>query len=153
MLTTTDLLPEQTVWVGMTADGMVARTHDDKAPRPRGTRRAEVAGARQHDRHAVPGFDARHRRGGAVHTLPEAEKLSSGVLVPQGLAAAGERRAGGAVRAARQTLELPEETCVLTVTTRRHAQEDAGQRTARPLGADVHAGKRQRRRLRWAGWR
>src|SRR6266542_534056 len=35
-LVATDLITEQTVWIGVTADGIVARTHDDKAPRPSG---------------------------------------------------------------------------------------------------------------------
>ncbi len=35
-LTTSDLLPEQMVYVGITAEGIVARTHDDKPPRHSG---------------------------------------------------------------------------------------------------------------------
>ena len=35
-LVATDLITEQTVWIGVTADGIVARTHEDKAPRPSG---------------------------------------------------------------------------------------------------------------------
>jgi DNA gyrase subunit A len=36
LLTTTDLIAEQTVWIGVTADGIISRTHDDKPPRPSG---------------------------------------------------------------------------------------------------------------------
>ncbi|MBK7317650.1 hypothetical protein [Candidatus Villigracilis affinis] len=36
MLTATDLMPDQTVWVGVTADGIIARTHDDKQPKHSG---------------------------------------------------------------------------------------------------------------------
>ena len=35
-LTATDLMPEQTVWIGVTADGLVSRTHDDKQPKHSG---------------------------------------------------------------------------------------------------------------------
>ena len=35
-LTARDLLPEQTVWVGVTADGLASRTRDTKSPRPSG---------------------------------------------------------------------------------------------------------------------
>jgi DNA gyrase subunit A len=35
-LVATDLITEQTVWIGVTADGIMARTHEDKAPRPSG---------------------------------------------------------------------------------------------------------------------
>jgi DNA gyrase subunit A len=37
VLTATDLLPEQTVWVSATADGIVSRTLDEKPPRISGT--------------------------------------------------------------------------------------------------------------------
>ena len=35
-MTARDLLPEQTVWVGVTADGLASRTRDTKSPRPSG---------------------------------------------------------------------------------------------------------------------
>ena len=35
-LVATDLITEQTVWIGVTAEGIIARTHEDKAPRPSG---------------------------------------------------------------------------------------------------------------------
>jgi DNA gyrase subunit A len=37
VLTATDLLPEQTVWVSATADGLISRTLDEKPPRISGT--------------------------------------------------------------------------------------------------------------------
>ncbi len=36
-LTASDLLPEQNVWIGVTANGLVGRTHDNKPPRHSGT--------------------------------------------------------------------------------------------------------------------
>ena len=35
-LTANDLLPDQIIWVGVTADGIVARTHDEKQPKHSG---------------------------------------------------------------------------------------------------------------------
>ena len=35
-LTARDLLPEQKVWIGVTDEGLVSRTHDDKQPRQSG---------------------------------------------------------------------------------------------------------------------
>jgi hypothetical protein len=35
-LTANDLLPQQTVWIGVTDDGLVSRTTDDKQPRHSG---------------------------------------------------------------------------------------------------------------------
>ena len=35
-LTARDLMPEQQVWIGVTDDGLVSRTHDDKQPRQSG---------------------------------------------------------------------------------------------------------------------
>jgi DNA gyrase subunit A len=35
-LTTRDLLPQQQMWVGVTEDGLVSRTHEDKQPKHSG---------------------------------------------------------------------------------------------------------------------
>jgi DNA gyrase subunit A len=116
MLTTGDLLPEQTVWVGITADGTAARTHDDKPPRPSGTEApmwlvkvntSDVLYlvSTQGLAAAVP-----------VHTIPESEKLSGGLpfhrLTP--LREEDELAAVFALPAKRS--QLPEETGVVTVT-------------------------------------
>ena len=116
LLTAAQFLPEQVVWVGATADGLVARTHDDKPPRLSGT--------------DAPKFLARARttdilylvseRGQAaatpVHTLPEAEKLSDGAPYDKisALKAGDKLAAMFALPAQKQS--FPEETCVLTIT-------------------------------------
>jgi DNA gyrase subunit A len=80
ILTTTDLLPEQTVWIGVTVDGVAARSHDDKPPRPSGSEAPKwlIKVSTSDVLYVVS------TRGAAaavpVHTIPEAEKLSSGVL-------------------------------------------------------------------------
>ena len=74
-LVATDLITEQTVWIGVTADGMVSRTHEDKAPRPRAMKR-RTPGARPHPTDTLY-LVAKSGKAAAIalHTLPEAEKL------------------------------------------------------------------------------
>ena len=81
VLTATDLLPEQTVWVAATSDGLVSRTLDEKPPRISGT--------------AAPRFllqvntrdtlflvsDKGEAAGIPVQTLPEAESPQAGAPV------------------------------------------------------------------------
>jgi len=116
VLTATDLLPEQTVWIGVTADGMAARSHDDKPPRPSGTEapRWLVRAGTSDVLYMVS-------TGGAaaavpVHTLPEAEKLSGGALYHR-VTPLEEKDELAAVFAlpAKRSL-LPPEAAVLTVT-------------------------------------
>jgi DNA gyrase subunit A len=116
LLTATELLPEQVVWVGATADGLVARTHDDKPPRPSGT--------------DAPQFLVRARttdilylvseRGQAaatpVHTLPEAEKLSDGVPFHRASALRVGDKLAAMFALPAQRASLQGETCVLTLT-------------------------------------
>ncbi len=80
VLTTTDLLPEQTVWVGVTADGMAARTHDDKAPRPSGTEAPKWL-VRVSTSDVLYMVSTRGTAAAVpVHIIPEAEKLTGGVM-------------------------------------------------------------------------
>ncbi len=118
-LTATDLLPEQMVYVGITAEGIVARTHDDKPPRhsgndaPRWLVRAsttdtlylvtESGKAAAIALHVIPeiGVDGHLHEGVPfykVSPLEEGDVLSAVFAFP-----------------ARKT-EYPEDTCVLTVT-------------------------------------
>src|SRR5574338_1136296 len=79
ILTTTDLMPEQTVWVGVTTDGLAARTHDDKAPRPSGTEAPKWL-VRVSTSDVLYMVSTRGTAAAVpVHMIPEAEKLSSGV--------------------------------------------------------------------------
>src|SRR5512139_615032 len=116
MLTTSDLLPEQTVWVGITADGTAARTHDDKPPRPSGTEApmwlvkvntSDVLYlvSTQGMAAAVP-----------VHTIPEAEKLSEGVPFHRITPLREEDDLAAVFALPAKRSQLPEETGVVTVT-------------------------------------
>jgi DNA gyrase subunit A len=115
-LTATDLLPEQTVWVGVTADGLVARTHDDKPLRPSGNDapRFLVKASTTDTIYLV----AKSGRAAAVavHILPESDKLGNGSLFHK-VSPLSENDSLAAVFAlpAKKT-DLPEETCVLTTT-------------------------------------
>jgi len=116
MLTATDLLPDQMVWVGVTADGLIARTHDDKQPKhsgrdaPRWLARASTSDtlylAAENGRCAAV----------ALHVIPEAEKLSDGAPYHK-VSPLEEDDALAAMFAlpARKS-EFPEETCVVTMT-------------------------------------
>ncbi len=115
-LTAAELLPEQTVWIGMTTEGILARTREDKPPRLSGSDapRLLVRAGAADTLYLVSekGLAAAV----AVHTLPEAEKLSDGVPFHKAspLQADTPPAAAFALPAKRST--LPEETFVLTAT-------------------------------------
>jgi len=80
MLTATDLLPDQAVWIGVTADGLVARTHEDKQPKhsgndaPRWLVKASTTDTIY--------FVSKSGKAAAVavHVIPESEKLTDGPM-------------------------------------------------------------------------
>jgi len=116
MLTATDLMPDQTVWVGVTADGVIARTHDDKQPKHSGNDapRWLVKASTTDTLYLV----AENGKAAAIalHVIPESEKLSDGVPY-QKAAPLGEDDVLSAMFAlpARKS-EFPEETCVISIT-------------------------------------
>ncbi len=116
LLTTSQLLEEQVVWVGVSADGTLARTHDDKPPRPSGSDAPKFLARTRTTDTLYLVSEAGKAAAVAVHTLPEAEKLSEGVpwhkVSP--LKQADTLAAIFALPAQRSA--FPEETCVLTVT-------------------------------------
>jgi DNA gyrase subunit A len=77
-LTAAELVQEQVVWIGMTPDGTIARTHDDKPPRLSGSEAPKLLVKAN----AIDTLYLVSERGlaaaVAVHTLPEAEKLADG---------------------------------------------------------------------------
>jgi DNA gyrase subunit A len=78
VLTTTDLLPQQEVWVGVNADGLVSRSYDDKPPRLSGSQAPRfLVRASTHDTLYLVS-DQGQAAAVAVHTLPQAEKLDQG---------------------------------------------------------------------------
>ena len=115
-LTARDLLPEQRVWIGVTEDGLVSRTHDDKQPKHSGNDAPRwLVKASTTD---TVYFVARSGRAAAVaaHIIPEAEKLTQGSLFYK-VSPLQEADTLAAVFALpSRKSALPEETCVITCT-------------------------------------
>lgn len=115
-MTARDLLPEQTVWVGVTADGLASRIRDKKSPRPSGNEapRWLVKASTTDTLYLVS--ESGVAAAVAVHTLPQADKLGEGTpwhkVSP--LRESDKLAAVFALPALRST--LPEETYVFTVT-------------------------------------
>jgi DNA gyrase subunit A len=116
LLTTTELLPEQVVWVGVTNDGFVARSREDKPPRPSGNDAPRLLVRAASTDTLVLVSERGAAAAVAVHTLPEAGKLSEGApfykVTP--LKEGDKLAAMFALPSKRGA--LPEEACVLTVT-------------------------------------
>jgi DNA gyrase subunit A len=115
-LTASDVLPQQEVWIGVTEDGLVSRTHDDKQPK--------------HSGHDAPRwlvkvsttdtvyFVAKSGRAAAVavHIIPQAEKLTQGSMFYK-VSPLQETDSLAAVFALpAKKSDLPEETCIITCT-------------------------------------
>jgi DNA gyrase subunit A len=115
-LTTTELLPEQVVWVGVTNEGILARSRDDKPPRPSGNDAPRLLVRAASTDTLVLVSERGAAAAVAVHTLPEAGKLSEGApfykVTP--LKEGDKLAAMFALPSKRGS--LPEEACVLTVT-------------------------------------
>jgi DNA gyrase subunit A len=115
-LTTTELLPEQIVWVGMDSDGLVSRSHEDKAPRLSGSDAPKLLVKAN----ATDTLYLVSERGlaaaVAVHTLPEAEKLSDGNPFNKVSPLQADEVPVAAFALPSKRSELAEETYVLTVT-------------------------------------
>ncbi|MCL4270805.1 MAG: DNA gyrase subunit A [Anaerolineales bacterium] len=115
-LTTSDLLPQQTVWIGVTDDGLVSRTADDKQPRHSGNDAPRfLVKASTTD---TVYFVSKLGKAAAVaaHLIPEASKLSQGVPWHR-VSPLSDTDALAAVFALPANKSaLGEETCVITFT-------------------------------------
>ncbi|MCC7118423.1 MAG: DNA gyrase subunit A [Anaerolineales bacterium] len=115
-LTTTDLMPEQVIWVGVTDDGLVSRTHDDKQPKHSGNDAPRfLVKASTTD---TVYFVSKLGKAAAVaaHLIPETSKLSQGSMYSK-VSPLTENDSLAAVFALpAKKSNFPEETCVLTVT-------------------------------------
>ncbi len=117
-LTVTDLIAEQTVWIGVTEAGIIARTHDDKAPRPSGNDAPLflVKASSTDTLYLV----AKNGKAAAIalHTLPEIGSnghLSDGVPYFKVSPLTPEDQLAAVFSMPAKRSELPPETCVLTV--------------------------------------
>jgi DNA gyrase subunit A len=115
-LTASDLLPEQAAWVGVTADGLVSRTRDEKSPRPSGSDapRWLVKVSTKDTLYLVS--ESGKAAAIAAHTIPAADKLGDGVPWHK----VSPLKVGDTLAAVfclpAQRSALPEETYVFSVT-------------------------------------
>jgi DNA gyrase subunit A len=115
-LTTNDLLPQQTVWIGVTDDGLVSRTADDKQPRHSGNDAPRFL-VRASTTDTVY-FVSKLGKAAAVaaHLIPQANKLSQGIAYFK-VSPLSDTDALAAVFALPASKSaLGEETCVITIT-------------------------------------
>ncbi len=115
-LTASDVLPQQQIWIGVTEDGLVSRTVDEKEPKHSGNDAPRwLVKASTTD---TVYFVSKSGRAAAVavHIIPQAEKLSQGSLFYK-VSPLQETDSLAAVFALpSRKSALPEETCVITTT-------------------------------------
>ena len=116
LLTSADLLPEKTVWVGITRDGIVSRTRDEKSPRPSGKEAPNwlVKVSTSDTLYFVS--EKGEAAAVAVHTLPETEKLSDGTIWHKVSPLKSSDKLAAVFALPARKSEYPEESYVLTVT-------------------------------------
>jgi DNA gyrase subunit A len=115
-LTARDLMPEQQIWIGVTDEGLVSRTHDDKQPRQSGNDAPRwLVKASTTD---TVYFVARSGRAAAVaaHIIPQAEKLSQGTLFHRVSPLTENDTLAAVFALPSRKAVLPAETCVITAT-------------------------------------
>ncbi len=116
VLTTSQMLPDQVVWVAMNADGLLSRTRDEKPPRPSGSDAPKLL-ARANSTDTLYITSARGLAAAvAVHTLPEVEKLADGSPFHKLCALKADERPVALFALPAKRSKLAAETCLLTVT-------------------------------------
>jgi DNA gyrase/topoisomerase IV subunit A len=115
MLTATDLMPDQTIWVGVTADGLIARTHDDKQPKHSGNDAPRWLVKTSTSDTLYLAAESGKCAAVALHVIPEAEKLTDGVPYYKVSPLQEDDILSAMFVLPARKSELPEETCVLTV--------------------------------------
>jgi len=115
-LTTAELLPEQIVWVSLNGDGLICRTHDDKPPRLSGTDAPWLLVKAQTTDILYLASERGLTAAVAVHTLPEADKPAEGAPFNKVCPLKESDLPVAAFALPTKRSDLPEETCVLTVT-------------------------------------
>jgi len=115
-LTTRDLMPQQQVWIGVTDDGLVSRTHDDKQPKHSGNDAPRwLVKASTTD---TVYFVARSGRAAAIaaHIIPQAEKLTQGTMFYKVTPLSDADTLAAVFTLPAKKSDLPAETCVITTT-------------------------------------
>ncbi len=115
-LTARDLMPHQQVWIGVTEDGLVSRTVDDKQPKHSGNDAPRwLVKASTTD---TVFFVAKSGRAAAVaaHIIPQAEKLTQGTMFHRVSPLTENDSLAAVFTLPAQKSTLPEETCIVTCT-------------------------------------
>mgnify|MGYP001349791437 CR=1 FL=1 len=115
-LTASDMLPQQQIWIGVTEDGLVSRTVDDKEPKHSGNDAPRwLVKASTSD---TVYFVAKSGRAAAVavHVIPQAEKLTQGSLFYKVTPLQETDSLAAVFALPSRKSALPEETCILTTT-------------------------------------
>ena len=113
-LTARDLLPEQQVWIGVTDEGLVSRTHDDKQPKHSGNDAPRwLVKASTTD---TVYFVSKSGRAAAVaaHIIPQADKLSQGTLFHRVSPLTESDSLAAVFVLPSRKATLPEETSIIT---------------------------------------
>jgi DNA gyrase/topoisomerase IV subunit A len=115
-LTAAELVREQVVWIGMTSEGVLSRTRDEKLPRLSGIEAPKLLVKAN----ATDTLYLVSERGlaaaVAVHTLPVAEKLADGNPFNKQSPLQSDEMPVAAFALPARKSELPQETTLLTVT-------------------------------------
>jgi len=115
LLTPTDLLPEQEVWIGITRDGTVACTRDEKMPRPSGNEAPRwLVKVSTHDTLYLVAENGQAAAVG-VHTIPQVDKLSEGTTWHKVSPLKQTDQLAAVFALPARKGEIPEEMYVLTV--------------------------------------
>jgi len=114
-LTTAEIVREQVVWIGMTADGTLARTRDDKPPRLSGSDAPRLLVKANATDTLYLVCERGVAAAVAVHTLPEAEKLAEGNPFNKQTPLQADEIPVAAFTLPARKSDLPEETTLLTV--------------------------------------
>jgi len=115
-LTAHDLLPDQIVWVGVTAEGLASRTRDDKPPRPSGNDAPRwLVKASTTDTLYLVSENGK-AAAVAVHTLPETDKLGDGTPWHKVSPLRESDKLAAVFSLPAQRSTLPEETYIFSVT-------------------------------------
>jgi DNA gyrase subunit A len=115
-LTAAELVKEQVVWIGMTTNGTLVRTRDDKPPRLSGFDAPKILVRANATDTLYLASERGLAAAVAVHTLPEGDKLADGnPFNKQSPLQVDEMPVLAFTLPARKS-DLPEETCILTVT-------------------------------------
>ena len=116
LLTSADILPEESVWILIGKDGKTARMSGSKTPRRSGSAAPRfLVKAMLHDTLYLVSEKGR-AAAIAVHTLPEAEKSSEGLAWHKISPLAPSDKLGAAFALPARKSGLPEEAYILTVT-------------------------------------